>query len=111
MMRLRYINPENQLNAKRQYAADLEDRLTFHMQRRLRDAKHRLQLLAQQTEACSPLKKLGEGYSFVTDGSGRAVRDFEQIETGMKLTLRMLEGDVITRVEGKQCRKKQIPET
>ena len=110
MLRLRYVSPENQLNTKRQYALDLEDRLTYRMQRTLRDAKHRLQLLVQQMEACSPLKKLGEGYSLVTDESGNTVRDFAQIETGMQLTLRMLEGDVITRVEGKQCRKDRIPE-
>ena len=109
-LRLRYVSPENQLNTKRQYALDLEDRLTIHMQRALREAKHRLQLLAQQMEVNSPLKKLGEGYSLVTDESGRTVRDFAQIETGMQLNLRMLEGDVITRVEGKQCRKDQIPE-
>lgn len=108
-LRLRYVSPENQLNAKRQYALDLEDRLAVHMQRELRDAKHRLQLLAQQLEARSPLRKLSEGYALVTDDNGRAVRDFEQIEAGMRLTLRMLEGDVITRVEGKQCRKDQIP--
>lgn len=104
-IRLRYVSPENQLNTKRQYAMDLEDRLTLHMQRALRETKHRLQLLAQQLEADSPLKKLGEGYSLVTDESGKAVRNFAQIETGMRLTLRMLEGDVITRVEEKQCRK------
>lgn len=108
-LRLRYVSPENQLNTKRQYAMDLEERLTVHMQRALREAKHRLQLLAQQMEGHSPLRKLSEGYSLVTDESGKAVRDFEQIETGMKLTLRMLEGDVITRVEEKQCRKDQIP--
>ena len=109
-LRLRYMSPENQLNTKRQYALELEDRLSIHMQRALREAKHRLQLLAQQMETRSPLRKLSEGYSLVTDESGKAVRDFEQIETGMKLTLRMLEGDVITRVEEKQCRKDQIPE-
>ena len=108
-LRLRYVSPENQLNTKRRYALDLEDRLTMHMQRAVREAKHWLQLLAQQMEVNSPLKKLGEGYSLVTDESGRTVRDFAQIETGMQLTLRMLEGDVITRVEGKQCRKDQIP--
>lgn len=108
-LRLRYVSPENQLNTKRQYAMDLEERLTVHMQRALREAKHRLQLLAQQMESHSPLRKLSEGYSLVTDESGKAVRDFEQIETGMKLTLRMLEGDVVTRVEEKQCRKDQIP--
>ena len=109
-LRLRYMSPENQLNTKRQYAMDLEDRLTIHMQRSLRETKHRLQLLAQQLEAHSPLRKLSEGYSLVTDESGRVVRDFGKIETGMKLTLRMLEGDVITRVEEKQCRKDQTPE-
>lgn len=108
-MRLRYVSPENQLNAKRQYALDLEDRLALRMQHALRESKHRLQLLAQQLEAHSPLKKLGEGYAFMTDERGRTVRDFEQIETGMRLTLRMLDGDVITRVEEKQCRKDQIP--
>ena len=104
------MSPENQLNTKRQYAMDLEERLTIHMQRSLRETKHRLQLLAQQMEAHSPLRKLSEGYSLVTDESGRAVRDFGKIETGMKLTLRMLEGDVIARVEEKQCRKDRIPE-
>lgn len=110
-LRLKYLSPESQLNAKRQYALDLEERLTLHMERALRNAKHKLQLLAQNMESCSPLKKLGEGYSLVTDESGRAVREFAQIETGMRLTLRMLEGDVITRVEEKQCRKDQIPES
>ena len=109
-LRLRYLSPENQLNTKRRYALDLEDRLAFQMQRALRETKHRLQLLAQQMETHSPLKKLGEGYSLVTDESGKTVRDFGQIETGMRLTLRMIEGDVITRVEGKQCRKDRVPE-
>ena len=110
-LRLRYVSPENQLNTKRQYALDLEERLTIHMQHALREAKHRLQLLAQQVDVHSPLKKLREGYSLVTDERGKTVRDFAQIETGMQLTLRMLEGDVITRVEGKQCRKDRMPET
>ena len=109
-LRMRYVSPQNQLNAKRQYAVELEDRLTLHMQHALREAKHRLQLLAQQMEAHSPLKKLGEGYSLVTDEQGKTVRRFAQIETGMKLTIRMLEGDVMTRVEGKQCRKDKKPE-
>lgn len=109
-LRLRYVSPQNQLNTKRQYAVELEDRLTLHMQHALRESKHRLQLLAQQMEAHSPLKKLSEGYSLVTDEQGKTVRRFAQIETGMKLTIRMLEGDVMTRVEGKQCRIDQKPE-
>lgn len=104
-LRLRHSSPAYQLNARRQYAAELEERLRLHQERALESAKHRLQLLAQQLELHSPLRRLGEGYSLVTDEAGRAVMDFEQITTGQQLTLHMLAGDVITRVEDKQCRK------
>lgn len=104
-LRLRHASPAYQLNARRQYAAELEERLRLHQERALESAKHRLQLLAQQLELHSPLHRLGEGYSLVTDEAGRAVMDFELITTGQQLTLHMLAGDVITRVEDKQCRK------
>lgn len=104
-LRLRHSSPAYQLNARRQYAAELEERLRLHQERALESAKHRLQLLAQQLELHSPLRRLGEGYSLVTDEAGRAVMDFEQITTGQQLTLHMLAGDVTTRVEDKQCRK------
>ena len=85
--------------------------MTFRIQRALQDAKHRMQLLAQQMEAASPLKKLTEGYALVTDEQGKTVHDFEQIEMGSRLTLRMMDGDVVTRVEEKRCRKEQMPES
>lgn len=79
--------------------------MTQRMEQLLRDARHRMQLLAQRMESGSPLRKLSAGYSLVTDEAGTIVNDFEQIETGMRLTLHMLDGDIKTRVEEKQCRK------
>lgn len=110
-LRLVHLSPEHQLNAKRQYALDLEDRLTLYMERALGGAKHHLALLAQRMESCSPLKKLGEGYALVTDERGAAVQGLGQVETGMRLTLRMLEGDVVTRVEEMRRRKNKMPKT
>ncbi len=107
-LRLKHLSPEHQLNAKRQYALDLEDRLTLHMERALDRSKHRLALIAQRMESCSPLKKLGEGYALVTDERGAAVQRLEQVKRGARLTLRMLEGDVITRVEEMKRRKNEI---
>lgn len=104
-LRMKYASPENQLNGRRQYALDLEERLTLRIEHLLGDAKHRLQLLCQQLETQSPLRRLSEGYSLVTDENGSVVRDIAMIETGMRLKLRMLDGDVITRVEDIQCRK------
>lgn len=105
MLRIKYASPQNQLNMRRQYITDLEERMTQRMEQLLRDARHRMQLLAQRMESGSPLRKLSAGYSLVTDGDGNVVNDFERIETGMRLTLHMLDGDVKTRVEEKQCRK------
>jgi exodeoxyribonuclease VII large subunit len=105
-LRLSHESPENRLNSRRQYACDLEERMGLYMERKLQEARHRLQLLAQAMEADSPLKKLGEGYSLVVDEQGKRVQDFEQIQTGMRLGLRMLEGDIWTRVEEKQWRNR-----
>lgn len=104
-LRIKYASPQNQLNMRRQYITDLEERMTQRMEQLLHDARHRLQLLAQRMESGSPLRKLSAGYSLVTDEDGNVVNDFERIETGMRLTLHMLDGDVKTRVEEKQCRK------
>ncbi len=102
--RMRYVNPQSQLYAKRQYAADLEERLRMLMERVLGEAGHRLQLLAQRMDSASPLRRLSDGYSLVTDEDGRILDGFDDIGIGMRLKLRMLGGDVIARVEEKQCR-------
>jgi exodeoxyribonuclease VII large subunit len=107
-LRLDKESPQNRLNSRRQYAMELEERMGHYMERSLKEARHTLQLLAQSMEAASPLKKLGEGYSLVVDEQGSRVQDFEQIQPGMRLRLRMLEGDVWTRVEEKQWRNKNL---
>jgi exodeoxyribonuclease VII large subunit len=105
-LRLSRESPENRLNTRRQYAMELEERLGFYMERKMRESRHRLQLLAQTLEASSPLKKLGEGYALVVDEQGKRVQDFDEVENGMRLGLRMLEGDLWTRVEEKQWRNR-----
>lgn len=104
-LQMKYASPENQLNMRRQYITDLEERMTQRLEQLLSDARHRMQILAQRLESGSPLRKLSAGYSLVTDEDGHIVNDFGCIETGMRLTLHMLDGDVKTRVEEKQCRK------
>ncbi len=104
-LQMKYASPENQLNMRRQYITDLEERMTQRLEQLLSDARHRMQILAQRLESGSPLRKLSAGYSLVTDENGHIVNDFGCIETGMRLTLHMLDGDVKTRVEEKQCRK------
>lgn len=106
-MRINYLSPQNQLNNKRQYSLELEERLGNRMQQIFVNNRHRMQLLAQQLETVSPLRKLQEGYSLVTDEQNVPVTDINQIEIGAMLTLHMLQGEAKARVEEKQCRKLQ----
>ncbi len=90
--RLYLLRPENLLNQRRSYCLDLEQRLTQQMERKLLEVKHRLSLCAQGLEGASPLKKLSQGYSVVTDIEGRSVVEAEQVRKGDPLRIQLFRG-------------------
>lgn len=96
--RLNLLRPENRLNDRRQYCMDLQLRLSEYMQRRLTEARHRLQLCAQGLEGLSPAKKLGQGYSVVTDADGNNVTDVHKVKPGDLLRIHVANGQIDTRV-------------
>ena len=102
-LRMKYVSPMQQLNTKRQYISELEERLSVCMQQCLQEKKHRLQLLIHQMEAGSPLNKLREGYAFIMDEAGNNVYKASQAEKGMRLTLHLLDGTIVARVEETRC--------
>lgn len=87
--RLKGNNPRNQMLQKRQYVTDMEDRLVQHMDRLLNEKKYRLQLLAGKLDGLSPLKRLADGYAYVSDMSGVRVDSVKQVNPGdvVKITL------------------------
>ena len=99
-MRLGYLSPQAVLNSKKQYLADLEEKLVQRMDYRLQRDKHRIQLLAGRLESGSPVKKLSQGFSYVTDGEGRPVRKSSQVQPGDEIYVRTLEGRIHAEVLG-----------
>jgi len=99
-MRLGYLSPQAVLNSKKQYLADLEEKLMQRMDNRLQQDKHRIQLLAGRLEAGSPVKKLSQGFSYVTDGEDRPIRKSSQVQAGDEIHVRTLEGRIHARVLG-----------
>ncbi len=97
-LRLGYLSPQAVLNSKKQYLADLEEKLIQRMDNRLQMDRHRLQLLAGRLEAGSPVKKLSCGFSFVTDEKGKPVTHKKQVQAGDKITVRTLDGKFYARV-------------
>ena len=62
--RLLQASPQYQLREKRQYAADLNDKMRQAFSDKVKDRRHRLALYAERLDGCSPLKKLQQGYSY-----------------------------------------------
>lgn len=96
---LQHASPRYRLNEKRQYAAELTDRLGQGMQWKLQDRKHRLQLYAGRLDGCSPLKKLQQGYSYTETSEGKALRSISQIRPGETLTVHVTDGRICARAE------------
>ncbi|MDY5775273.1 MAG: exodeoxyribonuclease VII large subunit [Lachnospiraceae bacterium] len=91
---LQLLSPENQINSKRQYAMDLEERLGQLMQRTLRENQHRLELLAGALDGLSPAKKLSQGYSVVRNRQGKNIRKTKDVKTGETLQIHVTDGTI-----------------
>lgn len=106
--KLELLKPENRLNDKKQYCADLESKLLDAMNLKLMAARHRLELCSQGLEGVSPLKKLSQGYSVVTDREGRTITDVHMVEKEDLLTVHLLNGQIDARVTEKRVRNRSV---
>lgn len=98
-LRLQHMSPQYQLNEKRQYAADLTDKLIQGIKWKLQDRKYQVQLYAGRLDGCSPLKKLQQGYSYTETKDGKTLYSVSQISPGELLTIHVTDGRVLARAE------------
>lgn len=94
------VSPESQILQKRQYLAELEEKFQRGMEGRLEAARHRLGVCAARMDGMSPLKKLQQGYSYVADEKGHAIRQISQVQEGDALRIHVTDGLVKASVTG-----------
>ena len=92
LTKLGYLSPRMILNSKKQYLADLEDRLIKRMEYRVSLERHRIQLLAGRLEAGSPVKKLSGGFAYVTDSAGNSLTSVTQIKLKDTISVQTVDG-------------------
>ena len=98
--RLLQASPQYQLREKRQYAADLNDKMRQAFSDKAKDRRHRLALYAERLDGCSPLKKLQQGYSYTESPDGKALTSITQVKEGDAVTIHVTDGTVVARTEG-----------
>lgn len=92
--KLRYLSPENKLRENRRYALDLQEQIKMRMAQIFEQKRHKLALLSEQMEGMSPVRKLSQGYSYVSDAKGHAVTDAAAVAKGDMLDIHLLRGSV-----------------
>lgn len=92
--KMRYLSPGCRLRENQKYALDLEEKLKKRMEQLLMEKKHSLALLSGRLEGMSPAKKLSQGYSYVADKQGRAVKDAAGVQVSDMLDIHLSKGSL-----------------
>ena len=71
----------------------------------LADARTRQRMLIERMKGLNPLDRLNQGYSYVEDPGGKALRSIAQAETGDMLKIWVTDGILSTEVKAKNERK------
>ena len=91
-MRFQYLNPEAKLRDNRQRLADLDELLRRAMKNRIAEERHMLGIHLERYRGLSPLYKLNQGYSFVSDREGNGIISTKQVHSGDLLEISVTDG-------------------
>ena len=105
--RLQYLSPASQIREKRTLAMRMEEQLSALMQRHIREKRYLLSLHTEKLKGLSPLDKLNQGFSYVSDEEGKTVSDVDRVAVGQLLTVHVKNGRIEARVENKEKWKQE----
>ncbi len=90
--RVSYLSPANRLNENRKRLADLEERLLLLMQQQIKDKRQKLIMLSTRLDADSPVKKLSQGYAYVSKEDGMNIHSAADITCGDNIDIYLIDG-------------------
>lgn len=120
-LKFRFFDPGRQIRERRQRLADMEEKLSALLLAKLkadqmtvlahesriaaaiekqtvRD-RHRLEIFISRLDGLSPLKKIGKGYGFLTDGQEKKIETVNQLKSGDVVHIRIRDGKITAGVQ------------
>ena len=92
-------SPQNNLNEKKQLAANLEEKLEQEIRQKITEARYRMGIYAGRLEGVSPAKKLSQGLAFVTDAEGKRISTVSGVRPGDAIRVRLQDGELAADVK------------
>ncbi len=99
-VRLAAQHPKKRIQEYRARAANSEETLRSCMDKRLTREQHRFNLCLEKLKGMSPLQKLSQGYSYVQQENGKAVKSITQVTTDEALKIYVTDGIIGATVTG-----------
>ena len=78
------------------------------MQSVLLKKRHRLEVYIERLKGLSPLDKLNQGFSYVSDEHGRTVTDIDRVEIGSVLDIHVTNGRLKVKTLDKESIKWEV---
>lgn len=91
-VKMRFLSPKNQIRENRQYLIELERKIQAAMEHQIHEKRQQMALYIQKMKGLSPLEKLNQGFSFVSDGEGHAICSIEQVNIGDEVKIHVTDG-------------------
>lgn len=98
-MRMKYLHPGMKLLQQKQQVVNMEEELRRKMKERIQQARYALSIRIEKMKGLSPLQKLKQGFSYVTDKTGQALTSVEQAVPGETLTVYVMDGKIRAAIE------------
>ena len=99
---LKYLSPANQIREKRTYSLKLAEQMENAMEAILVKKRHFLEVYIEKMKGLSPLDKLRQGFSYVSDEEGKTVSSVESVEEGSLLRVHVQNGIITAKALGKE---------
>lgn len=96
--KLEHVSPAYQIQEKRTYLLDAENRMMNAMENQIFRARQNLSIYIERMKGLSPLDKLNQGFSYVEDKNSHAVTSISQVKEGDMLEIKVTDGSILTKV-------------
>ncbi|MCI8353989.1 MAG: exodeoxyribonuclease VII large subunit [Lachnospiraceae bacterium] len=100
--RLKMNSPLGKVREKKTWLMNMEEWMENAMSGQVKRKRHMLEIYIEKLKGLSPLDKLNQGFSYVSDESGRTVRDVNQVQVGDGLLIHVRNGRLAATVTGKE---------
>ena len=71
------------------------------MEQKIKEKRHRLSLYLERFNGLSPLRKLNQGYAYVSDKEGKTLTSVSQVKKGDGLLIYVTDGTIEAVVQNK----------